>query len=198
MASRRDAGIAPDPRRLVHDAARRLLEGRARDPEAALALSARALGLRDRARLPPASMVVEAACAEQRLFGGEAHARGLASLRRSAAEAMRFLSDHEPRLVGGVLDGWAGIGATIEIQLFTDDDEGLFLRLAEIGVRPRVHAPEPGPTAGTRPRERLSFLADGVPIELSVFRSDDLRRRTVAPGLGRARLEELEALLARA
>lgn len=197
MRGAREPGTpAVDPRRLIADAARRLVDGRAHDPESALGQAARAVGLRDRARLPPVALVVEAACAERRLFGGATHPRQLAALRRSAVEAMRFLAGFEPRLVGGVLDGWAGDGSAIELHLHTDDDEGLLLRLGELGVRPRVMVPEAEPTATVGSRERLRFVAGGVPIELAVFRADDLRRRTVAPGLGRATLAEVEALLA--
>lgn len=196
MAPRRGAGVAAvDPRRLIAEAARRLVDGREPDPNSALREAAHALGIRDHARLPPVAAVVEAACAERRLFGGAAQAAALATLRRSAIEAMRFLASFEPRLVGGVLDGWAGEGATVDLQLFTDDDEALLLRLADLGIRPRVARPGPATGEVTGPRERLAFVAGGVSFELSMFRADDLRRRTVARGLGRATLAEVEVLV---
>jgi len=193
MVPRRDAGaVAVDPRRLIAEAARRLVDGRAPNPDRALREAARALGTRDHARLPPVAAVVEAACAERRLFGGPAQAATLAALRHSAIGAMRSLAGFEPRLAGGVLDGWAGEGSTVELQLFTDDDEALLLRLADLGIRPRFAraAAASGQVAG--PRDRLTFVAGGVPFELSVFRADDLRRRTVARDLGRATLAEVE------
>lgn len=196
MPRRRDADLASvDPRRLVAEAARRLVEGRDRDPVSALYEAARALGLRDRGHLPPVAAIVDAARAERRLFGGATHADRLSALRRSALEAMHFLAAFEPRLVGGVLDGWAGEGAAVELQIFTDDHEGLLLRLGEIGIRPRVHAPGAPVGDEARPAERLAFLAGGVPVELTVFHANDLRRRTVARGLGRATRAEVERLL---
>jgi hypothetical protein len=196
MAPRRDAGAAAvDPRRLIADATRRLIDGRESDPVSALRGAAHAFGIRDHARLPPVTAVIEAACAERRLFGGTAQAAALATLRRSAIEAMRFLAPFEPRLVGGVLDGWAGEGATVELQVFTDDDEALLLSLADLGIRPRVIRSRRVTGEGVSPRERLAFVAGGVPFELSVFRTCDLWRRTVAKGLGRATLAEVEALI---
>ncbi len=184
-----------DASRVLADAARRLLDGREPDPESALRSAAQAAGWRDSARHPPPAQVVEAALSERRLFDGPRHQARLALLRREALEAMRFLSAFEPRLVGGVLDGWAGAGAAIEIQLFTDEPDAVLLRLREIGVRPRTL---PGRRSGREDAipERLDFVARGHPIRLSLFRAIELRRRTTAPGLGRATVGEVEALLA--
>lgn len=191
---RHDNALPVDPRRLIAAAARRLLDGRDLDAETALHQAARESGLHDRARLPPAAMVIEAACAERRLFGGDRHEQCLAGLRATAIEAMRFLADFEPRLVGGVLEGWAGEGASVSIHLFTDDTESLLLRLADLGTQPGVASNRTGPSQTPLSHERLSFVAGGVPIDLRIFRAVDLRRRTTARDSRRATLAEVERM----
>lgn len=186
-----------DSRRLIAAAARRLLDGCDCDAETAIYQAARELGLRDRARLPPTALVIEAACAERRLFGGDRHHACLAALRATAIEAMRFLASFEPRLTGGVLEGWAGDGARVSIQLFTDDTESLQLRLAELGTQARITNNRAGSSRTTEPHERLTFVAGSVPIDLCIYRVVDLRRRTTARDSRRATLAEVEGLVPR-
>lgn len=194
MAGREGRGTrSPDPRRLIADAARRLVAGAASDPASALASAARAAGWREAARLPPLDAVVEAAKAERALFGGAEHRRRLTALRREALEAMRFLAAFEPRLVGGVLDGWAGAETSIELQVYCDEPDAVVQRLGELGVHPQVLRAR---GADPQPLERLGFVAGGRAFVVSVYRAADLRQRTTARGLGRADLAAVEALVA--
>ncbi len=195
MAGRRESlARRADPRRIAAEAARRLLDGRETDPESALRSAALAAGCRDASRWPSAEAVVEAALTERRLFDSPRHLEHLGRLRRRALEAMRYLAAFEPRLVGGVLDGWAGDGAAIDLQLFTDEPDAVMLRLLELGLRPRT-LPARATVLPDLAHERLDFIAGGDPIRLSVYRAVALRRRTTAPGLRRAAIAEVEALV---
>jgi hypothetical protein len=197
----RPRGKATGPFRSAHliaVAARRLVDGRDPDPESALRHAAREAGIIDSTRLPPSADVVEAACAERRIFGGPVHFERLRRLRHIALDAMRFLADFSPCLVGSVLEGWAGSGAGVDLQVFTDDREALQLRLSELGIQPRVENLRRGHGDATYGHERLHFLAGDVPITLAIFPTDGVRRRTTAQGRSRATVTDLEALMSEA
>ena len=146
--------------------------------------------------MPPISDVIELALAERRLFGGPSHVEQLQRLRHVALDAMRFLADFSPRLVGGVLEGWAGAGTGVELQVFVDDREALQLRLSGLGIQPRVEKRARDNPKETDGEERLHFLAGEVPITLAVLAGDRLRQRTTARGRARATIADLEALIA--
>jgi hypothetical protein len=65
--------------------------------------AAERLGVTDASILPRNTEIEAARVAHQRLFASERHGVELASLRRAALEAMRLMSDFQPRLVGPVL-----------------------------------------------------------------------------------------------
>ena len=69
--------------------------------------AAERLGVMDASILPRNTEIEAAMVAHQRLFGADRHEAELAVLRRAALEAMRLMSDFEPRLVGPVLTGTA-------------------------------------------------------------------------------------------
>ena len=69
--------------------------------------AAERLGVTDASALPR-NTEIEAALAEyQRLFDPSGHEQTLQAQRRAALQAMRWLSQFEPRLVGPVLSGTA-------------------------------------------------------------------------------------------
>ena len=66
--------------------------------------AAERLGVTDASILPRNTEIEAARIAHQRLFAADRHEADLAGLRRAALEAMRLMSDFQPRLVGPVLD----------------------------------------------------------------------------------------------
>ena len=62
--------------------------------------AAERLGVTDASILPRNTEIEAARVAHQRLFAADRHEADLATLRRTALEAMRLMADFEPRLVG--------------------------------------------------------------------------------------------------
>jgi len=149
----------------------------------------------------PKNVEVEAALAEyQRLFGGDAHAESIQSQRRTALDAMRRLSEFEPRLVGPVLHGTATAHAEIQLHLFTDFAESVAIKLIDAGIpheitekRMRMDPSRVVAIPGVR------FELNEHEIEASVFPTDGIRQAPVSPVDGkpmrRVDADELEALI---
>jgi hypothetical protein len=162
--------------------------------------AAERLGVTDASILPRNTEVEAALVAHQRLFGGDRHASDLATLRRSALEAMRLMADFQPRLVGPVLAGTASPHSEINLHVFTETPEAVSLRLDERGV--------PHEVVERRLRfERdrtvsypaLRFVAGRQTVDAVVFPLDGIRQAPSSPVDGkpmrRASAAEVEALL---
>jgi hypothetical protein len=158
------------------------------------------LGVTDASILPRNVKVEAALMAQQRLFGADRHEAELAVLRRSALEAMRLMSDFQPRLVGPVLTGTASPHSEINLHLFTESPEAVSLRLEDRGV--------PHEVLERRVRfERdrivgypaLRFVAGRQTVDAVVFPLDGIRQSPCSPVDGkpmrRASAAEVEALL---
>jgi hypothetical protein len=158
------------------------------------------LGVTDASILPRNVEVEAALMAQQRLFGADRHEADLAVLRRSALEAMRLMSDFQPRLVGPVLTGTASPHSEINLHLFTESPEAVSLRLEDRGV--------PHEVLERRVRfERdrivgypaLRFVAGRQTVDAVVFPLDGIRQSPCSPVDGkpmrRASAAEVEALL---
>jgi hypothetical protein len=158
------------------------------------------LGVTDASILPRNVEIEAALMAHQRLFGATRHSADLAALRRSALEAMRLMSDFQPRLVGPVLTGTASPHSEINLHLFTESPEAVSLRLEDRGV--------PHEVLERRVRfERdrivaypaLRFVAGRQTVDAVVFPLDGIRQAPCSPVDGkpmrRASAAEVEALL---
>jgi hypothetical protein len=158
------------------------------------------LGVTDASILPRNTEIEAALLAHQRLFGAGRHVDELATLRRAALEAMRLMSDFQPRLVGPVLAGTASAHSEINLHLFTESPEAVSLRLEERGV--------PHEVLERRLRfERdrienypaLRFVAGRQSVDAVVFPLDGIRQAPSSPVDGRpmrrASAAEVEALL---
>ncbi len=187
--------------RIAQEAARLMSEHGIRDYHHAKLKAAERLGIFDTQALPRNNEIEEALREHQRIFHAQSQPQLLKKRREAAAEAMRFLGDYEPRLVGAVLDGTADSHSAVCLHVFSDDPESVMLFLRERGVPVEVQ---------TR-RLRLSrdeqaeypvllFAADELPFDLTVMPTHSLRQppldRIDEKPMRRASLATVEALIA--
>jgi len=186
--------------RIAQEAARLMEEEGVQDYYAAKRKAAQHLGAPDTRNMPRNSEIEVALEEYQRLFRGEQRAGHLQALREAAVQAMRFLADFSPRLVGSVLSGTAGQHADINLHLFADTPEEVNLFLIETQI----------PFQDSQKRMRFSreewqefpcygFVAGECAIDLVVFPREGRREAPLSPVDGkpmrRAGIEEVELLL---
>ncbi len=162
--------------------------------------AAERLGVTDASILPRNTEIEAAKVAHQRLFGADRHEAELAVLRRAALEAMRLMSDFDPRLVGPVLTGTASGHSEINLHVFSESPEAVSLRLEERGV---PHEVVERRVRYERDRSvgypALRFVAGRQTVDAVVFPVDGIRQSPASPVDGkpmrRASVAEVEALL---
>ena len=196
--SRRDTNLR---RQLAYQAARLIAVDGVADFATAKWKAARLAGLSDSNLLPDNAEIEEALREYQALYQSEDQPAHLRQLREIALKAMRGLEAFRPALVGSVLSGTAGQHSDINLQLFADDTKALTMYLVnqrrrfEEGTR-RVRR---GDQLVDVPHIRIEI--DGVTVTLTVLDRDDERSaprpRPDDEPSQRARISELEALLAR-
>jgi len=185
---------------VAEEAARIMREQGVADYLLAKRKAADRMGVTDASILPRNTEIEAALVAHQRLFGAGRHAADLAALRRSALEAMRLLSDFQPRLVGPVLTGTASPHSEINLHLFSESPEAASLRLEDRGVphevlerRMRFERDR------TLTYPALRFVAGRQTVDAVVFPLDGIRQAPSSPVDGkpmrRATAAEVEALL---
>ena len=162
--------------------------------------AAERLGVTDASILPRNTEIEAALVAHQRLFAADRHEADLAAMRRSALEAMRLMSDFQPRLVGPVLAGTASAHSEINLHLFTESPEAVSIRLEERGVPHEVlerRLRYERDRVVTYPA--LRFVAGRQTVDAVVFPLDGIRQAPSSPVDGkpmrRASAAEVEALL---
>jgi hypothetical protein len=186
--------------RIAQEAARLMAEQGITDFYVAKRKAARQLGAPDTRNMPRNAEVEEALASYQRLFYAGEQAEHLANLRLSAVQAMRFLSDFSPRLVGSVLSGTAGPHSDINLHLFADTPEQVAMFLMEQNIphedkmkRFRLGRDE------TQEFPSFGFRAGEHAVELTVFPSEGRRDAPRSPVDGkpmrRAPLQEVELLM---
>jgi predicted nucleotidyltransferase len=185
---------------VAEEAARIMREQGVDDFRLAKRKAAERLGVTDVSILPRNTEIEAARVAHQRLFAAERHEVELASLRRAALEAMRLMSDFEPRLVGPVLAGTASAHSEINLHLFTETPEAVSIRLEEHGVPHEVlerRLRYERDRTVTYPAVR--FVAGRQIVDAVVFPLDGIRQAPSSPVDGkpmrRASAAEIEALL---
>ena len=163
--------------------------------------AARQAGLADSQGLPD-NREIEAALREyQGLYQSESQPGELRHLREVAVKVMREFAAFNPLLVGAVLNGTANQFSEVTLQLFADDPKSLALFL--LNRRFRFDQDEKRVRLGDDwvlvPQYYLEV--DGAPVTLAVYARGDEhlapRPKQDAEGPQRARLAEVEALLAR-
>ncbi len=185
---------------IAQEAARVMAEHGVRDFLFAKRKAAERFGVTDGSVLPR-NTEIEAALSEyQRLFGGDDHVESLLAQRLAAAEAMRWLRDFEPRLVGPVLHGTATQHSDVQLHAFADRSETVAFGLIDRGVPYEVGERKLRLNADrTLAQPSLHFEIDEQAIEVVVFPIDGIRQSPASPVDGkpmrRADLAEVEALI---
>lgn len=116
---------------VAQEAARLMAEHGIQDYLAAKRKAAERYGVVDGTLLPKNTEIEAALISRQRLFGGAQHEVVLRNQRRVALEAMQFLAQFEPRLVGAVLAGSATEHAPIQLHVFSDSPEAVYMHLLD-------------------------------------------------------------------
>lgn len=188
---------------IAMDAARIMAEEGVRDFQTAKRKAAARLGLPETKHLPGNDEVDAALQEYLRLFHGGRLVQSVRRLRKLAAEAMRFLSKFDPRLVGPVLSGTVTSATEIEIHLTADSPEEIGFWLQEHSI-PYEQADRRLRFGGDRQETfpAYRFTADNVPIELCIFDRREAREAPLSPVDGkpmkRANLREVENLMSEA
>lgn len=164
-------------RRIAVEAARLISESGLRDYRQAKLKAAARLGLDAQASLPDNRAIEDALREHQRLFGGTERLLLLRARRETALEAMRWLADFNPRLVGPVLEGTADDHSAVCLHLHADRPEAVLERLLEHGIR---CSEEERRLRLDRQRSAsfpvLRFRAGGAPIDLTLLPEALLRQ----------------------
>ena len=187
-------------RRVAIEAARLMVEGGLRDFGHAKLKAAGRLGVHEESNLPANGEIEEALREHHRLFLGGQQPRTLQRLRETAREAMRFLSRHEPRLVGAVLEGTADEHSPVCLHLYSDQPDEVVIDLRERGI-PFEQRSRRLRLDRTTVREFpvLQFGAGRTPIDITVLPYVLLRQapfdRVSERPMRRASLAALEALI---
>lgn len=187
-------------RALAQEAARVMAEHGIRDFLFAKRKAAERFGVVDGSVLPRNTEIEEALAEYQRLFGGDDHVESLLAQRLAATEAMRWLREFQPRLVGPVLHGTATAHNDVQLHVFADRAESVAFRLMDHGVPYEVSEKRLKLNADrTLAQPSLQFEIDEQPIEVVVFPLDGIRQAPASPVDGkpmrRADLAEVEALI---
>ncbi len=171
---------------VAQEAARLMAEHGIQDYLIAKRKAAERYGVADGPLLPKNTEIEAALISRQRLFGAAAHASSLQEQRRVALQAMRLLQPFEPRLVGAVLSGSATEFADIQLHVFSDSAEQVYLHLMdkryeyEVFERKMRMSPERQVLVPS-----VRFEMDHETIEAFVFPKDGIRQAPIGPVDGR-------------
>jgi hypothetical protein len=186
---------------VAQEAARLMAEHGIQDYLVAKRKAAERYGVVEGAFLPKNTEIEAALASYQRLFGGEQHLSSLQQQREVALHAMQLLEKFEPRLVGAVLNGTATGHSDIQLHVFSDSPESIYLQLADRRYEYEVFERKIRMNA-----ERwisvpsVRFEMESRMVEAFVFPTDGIRQAPVSAVDGkpmrRARMAELESLAA--
>jgi hypothetical protein len=184
---------------VAEEAARLMAEHGIHDFRIAKKKAAERYGVVDGSVLPKNTEIEAALVARQRLFGQQQHLHSLDEQRRVAITAMRLLQNFEPRLVGPVLSGSATEYADIQLHVFSDNPEAVFLYLMEHRYDYEVFERKLKMQSDRQVCVPAARFAMGEEtIEAVVFTRDGIRQAPVSPVDGkpmrRAALSEVQGL----
>jgi hypothetical protein len=184
---------------IAQEAARLMAEHGIQDYLVAKRKAAERYRVAESSLLPGNAEIEAALLARQRLFGGEHHASTLQQQRRVALQAMQMLTHFEPRLVGAVLNGSATEHSDIQLHVFSDTPEAVYMHLMDRRYEYEVFERKLRMNA-----ERLisvpsvRFELGAEQLEAFVFPKDGIRQAPMSPVDGkpmrRAGTEEVSQL----
>jgi hypothetical protein len=184
---------------VAQEAARLMAEHGIQDFLVAKRKAAERYGVVEGSFLPKNVEIEAALAAHQRLFSGKRHTSSLKQQRHVAAQAMGLLAQFEPRLVGAVLNGTATEFTDIQLHLFSDSPEAVYLHLMdrrydyEVLERKVRMTPERQVVVPS-----VRFEIGGHTVEAFVFPTDGIRQAPISPVDGkpmrRAGIIDVEAL----
>lgn len=184
---------------VAQEAARLMAEHGIQDYFVAKRKAAERYGVVDGAFLPKNTEIEAALASYQRLFGGAQHSSSLQEQRRVARRAMQLLGRFEPRLVGAVLTGTATGYNDIQLHVFSDSPEAVYMQLMDQRYDYEVFERR---IRMTTERQMLvpsvRFEMESEMVEAFVFPQDGIRQAPVSPVDGkpmrRAGMAEVGAL----
>ncbi len=172
--------------RIAAAAARLMAEDGIDDYALAKRKAARQLGADDTRSLPGNEEVEAELRAYQSLYQNEEQRERIRELRTKALEAMRLLAEFRPYLTGAVLKGTAGRYGEIDLQLFTDDSKAVEIALLNRNIAYDVSDERRYASGRERAVSVLKLVWDGVPLNVSVYASNDERATLKNSSGGRA------------
>ncbi len=182
------------------EAARIMSDEGVRDFQVAKRKAAERLSISDNKHVPTNQEVEEALREYLELFHAKRLSGTLEILRRCTIEAMRFLADFKPRVVGSVLSGIVTPESRIQIHVSADTPEDIGLLLDDHNI-PFEENDKRLRYGGDRYETCpvYCFSADSNPIEVYVFDHKKGRETPLSPVDGRpmkrATIKEVEKLL---
>jgi hypothetical protein len=166
--------------------------------------AAERLGLSPRAGLPDNLRIQQEVLAYQRLFGGAHYAQQLQTLRQTAVQAMHWLKDFSPRLVGAVVSGAVSDAHRVQLHAFPEKPELVDTFLAARNVAMQADERDyrwPDGRSASIPLARFD-APNGIGVDVALFAPDGLRHAPCSPVDGRPvkrlSIPEAEALAASA
>jgi hypothetical protein len=187
--------------RIAEEAAKILATGQGGDYLHAKKKAASHLGAVEKHDWPTNREINEALSAYQQLFQQESHTIAITGLRQTALKAMLLFENFKPRLVGNVLDGTANENSEVNLHLFADtyEDVGFFLESQDIPYELADRSMRWG-NGDIKNQPEYRFVANHVPVSLTVFVAHEGRERPISPLDGqpmeRASIKKVQALLA--
>lgn len=167
---------------VAQEAARLMAEHGIQDFLIAKRKAAERYGVFDKAFLPRNTEIEAALISRQRLFGGEQHARNLQEQRRVALDAMQLLEKFNPRLVGSVLNGSATEHADIQLHVFSDTPEIVYMQLMDSRYEYEVFERRLRMSSERQVLvPSVRFEMSGEMVEAFVFPRDGIRQAPVSP-----------------
>lgn len=161
--------------RLAQLAAEYMAETGSQDFQLAKNKALNQFGSIDSQNLPSNKEIQQALVSYQHLFRADSQPAQLLKLREAAFEAMVFLENFKPRLVGSVLAGTADVNSAIYIHLFADTPEDVALFLMDSNIPYDEELKRFHISADNYDYiPAFAFLADNIPIHLIVFTEQGL------------------------
>ena len=148
--------------------------------------AAKQLGADDTQSLPGNEEVEAELRAYQSLYQSEEQRERTRELRTKAWQAMQLLAEFRPYLAGAVLKGTAGRYGEIDLQLFTDDSKAVEIALLNRNIPYDVADERRFASGRERAISVLKLVWEGVPLNLSIYASNDERGTLKNSAGGRA------------